>query len=63
MAGVVRAHGAAKKLRSKLIIGSEIVLADGLKLVVFAVDRQRMRALLPADHRARRAAPERRISR
>ncbi|HUF80975.1 MAG TPA: error-prone DNA polymerase, partial [Burkholderiales bacterium] len=43
MAGVVRAHEAVKKLppedRPKLIIGTEITLEDGLKLVLLATNR------------------------
>jgi error-prone DNA polymerase len=39
LAGVVRAHVAAKQAGLKLIIGSEIVLTDGLKLVLLAQDR------------------------
>ena len=33
MAGVVRAHGAAKKLSFDLMVGSEITCVDGLKIV------------------------------
>jgi error-prone DNA polymerase len=40
VAGVVRAHEAAKKLSLPLIIGSEIRLDDGLKLVLLAADRE-----------------------
>src|SRR5262245_42903142 len=36
MAGVVRAHDAAKKLGLKLIIGSEFRTSDGLHLVLLA---------------------------
>jgi len=39
LAGVVRAHGAAKALGLKLLIGTEIRLADGPKLVLLARDR------------------------
>lgn len=39
LAGVVRAHLAARKHAIKLIIGSEFVLEDGLKLVLLATDR------------------------
>ena len=38
-AGVVRAHVAAKKLGTKLIIGTEIKLVDGMKLVFLAQNR------------------------
>jgi error-prone DNA polymerase len=39
-AGVVRAHGAAKECGLPLILGSEIRLADGPKLVLLATDRE-----------------------
>ena len=55
VAGVVRAHGAAKKSGLKLVIGSEIVLADGLEVVVLAVDRLSYGALCRLISRARRA--------
>ncbi len=38
MAGVVRAHAAAKQLGFKLIIGSEFQLDDGLRFVLLAPD-------------------------
>ncbi len=39
LAGVVRAHLAAKTAEVKLIVGSEFTLADGLQLVLIAPDR------------------------
>ena len=39
MAGAVRAHVAAKPLGLKLIIGSELLLAGGMKLVLLAQNR------------------------
>jgi error-prone DNA polymerase len=39
-AGIVRAHTAAKELALKLIVGTEIRLSDGLKLVILATNRQ-----------------------
>jgi len=39
-AGVVRAHGAAKECGLPLVIGSEIRLAGGLKLVLLATNRE-----------------------
>ena len=39
LAGVVRAHVAAKVAGLKLIVGSEITLADGMKLVLLARNR------------------------
>src|SRR5438105_6386035 len=38
VAGVVRAHVAAKEAGLKLIIGTELTLADGLKLVLLAAN-------------------------
>ena len=38
-AGIVRAHEAAGEHGLKLIIGSEIRISDGLKLVLLAADR------------------------
>ena len=40
LAGAVRAHVAAKELGLPLIIGSEIKLEDGPKLVLLATDRE-----------------------
>jgi error-prone DNA polymerase len=40
VAGVVRAHLAAKECGLKLIVGTEITLADGIKLVLLAADRE-----------------------
>jgi error-prone DNA polymerase len=40
LAGVVRAHVQAKECGLKLIIGTELTLADGLKLVLLATDRR-----------------------
>jgi error-prone DNA polymerase len=39
VAGIVRAHVAAKALGLKLLVGTEIALADGPKLVLLAADR------------------------
>ncbi|MFV2055771.1 MAG: error-prone DNA polymerase [Thiohalomonadales bacterium] len=39
LSGVVRAHVAAKQTSLKLLIGSEFILADGLKLVLLATSR------------------------
>ncbi len=59
VAGVVRAHGAAKETpQTKLIVGSELVLADGPKLVVLAPDRPSYAALCGLLSTARRAAPK-----
>jgi error-prone DNA polymerase len=40
VAGVVRAHEAAKETGLKLLIGSEVQLQDGPKLVLLAADRE-----------------------
>ena len=40
LAGVVRAHLAAKEVGLKLVIGSEFTLTDGLKLALYATDRE-----------------------
>ncbi|HEY5568987.1 MAG TPA: error-prone DNA polymerase [Gammaproteobacteria bacterium] len=39
VAGVVRAHTAARKLPIKLVVGSELTSTEGLHLVVLAADR------------------------
>ena len=38
-AGIVRAHVAAKQVGVKLLIGTELVLADGMRLVLLAQNR------------------------
>ena len=58
VAGVVRAHGAAKDAGLKLIVGSEITLADGLRLVLLAKDLAGYETLCGLITRARRAAPK-----
>ena len=58
VAGVVRAHGAAKELKLKLIIGSELTLADGMRLVLLAQDIRGYENLCELITRARRAAPK-----
>jgi error-prone DNA polymerase len=45
LAGIVRAHVAAKDRSFKLIVGSEVRLEDGLKLVLLAPDRKAYGAL------------------
>ncbi len=45
LAGVVRAHVAAKECGLKLLIGTEVRLADGLKAVLLATDRRAYGAL------------------
>jgi error-prone DNA polymerase len=56
VAGIVRAHAAAKAAALKLVVGSELTLTDGLKIVVLAVDRRSYAALCRLITRARRAA-------
>ncbi len=56
LAGVVRAHVAARAVQLKLIIGSEIQLADGPKLVLLATNIAGYGNLSELITRARRAA-------
>jgi DNA-directed DNA polymerase III PolC len=55
LAGVVRAHVAAKQHDLPLIIGSEFTCADALKFVALATDRASYGALSRLISRARRA--------
>src|SRR5271165_5958168 len=55
LAGVVRAHIAAKQHELPLIIGTELRCADELKLVALATDRASYGALCRLISRARRA--------
>jgi error-prone DNA polymerase len=57
LAGIVRAHVAARKTGLKLIVGSEVLLQDGLRLILLAPDRQAYGALssLITDGRRRAA--------
>jgi error-prone DNA polymerase len=56
VAGVVRAHSAARRAGLKLGIGSEFRLVDGLRLVVLAADRSGYADLCALITRGRRAA-------
>ncbi|HVP09008.1 MAG TPA: error-prone DNA polymerase [Burkholderiales bacterium] len=56
LAGIVRAHVAAKDARLKLIAGSELRLEDGPKLVLLAPDRAAYGALAALITAARRRA-------
>jgi error-prone DNA polymerase len=58
LAGIVRAHGAAKDLPLKLVIGSEFVFAEALQVVALAADRSAYSALCRLITKARRAAPK-----
>ena len=56
VAGVVRAHTAAKRRQLKLIIGAEFQLRCGLKFVALAIDRHGYGRLCRLITRGRRAA-------
>ena len=56
VAGVVRAHTAAKELRLKLLVGSEFRCHDGLHVVVIAENRAGYAALCSLITAGRRAA-------
>ena len=56
LAGVVRAHSAARDLPLKLIIGSEFELKDGLKIVVLAPSREAYGTLSAFISHGRRGA-------
>jgi DNA-directed DNA polymerase III PolC len=58
LAGVVRAHLAAKELELSLIIGSEFNCIDELKIVALATDRESYGALCRLISKARRASPK-----
>jgi error-prone DNA polymerase len=58
MAGAVRAHVAAKEHGLPLILGSELTLADGLRVVCLATSRAGYAALCRLITRGRRAAPK-----
>jgi len=58
VAGVVRAHVAARNRSLKLIVGAELRLTCGLKLAALAIDRGGYGRLCRLITRARRAAPK-----
>jgi error-prone DNA polymerase len=58
LAGVVRAHEAAKEHGVRLIIGSEIRCDDGLQMVLLATDHRGYTAICELITLARRAAPK-----
>ncbi len=58
LAGVVRAHVAAKEHGLPLIIGTELKCVDELKLVVLATDRASYGAMSRLISKARRASPK-----
>jgi error-prone DNA polymerase len=55
-AGVVRAHVAAKRCGLKLIMGSEVMLEDGVKLVLIATNRRSYGAISSVITTGRRRA-------
>ncbi len=58
VAGVVRAHAAAKEVGLPLVIGSEVQLADGPKLVLLAEHRDGYGALCELITRGRMRSPK-----
>ena len=56
LAGIVRAHVAAKENKLKLVVGSEFRLRDGLRLVLLAPDRKAYGALSSLITTGRRRA-------
>jgi error-prone DNA polymerase len=56
LAGIVRAHAAAREARLPLIVGSEFTLTDGLRLVCLATSRRGYGALSRLITKGRRAA-------
>jgi error-prone DNA polymerase len=58
VAGVVRAHAAAKRCRLPIIVGSEFELECGLRFVALAPDRLAYGRLARLITRGRRAAPK-----
>ncbi|RMD78198.1 MAG: DNA polymerase III subunit alpha, partial [Gammaproteobacteria bacterium] len=58
VAGAVRAHRAAREAGLQLILGSELALAEGPRLVLLAPDREAWGDLCQILTRARRRAPK-----
>ena len=58
LAGVVRAHLAAKAHALALIVGAEFVCGCGLKVIALATSRRGYAALSRLISRARRASPK-----
>jgi len=56
LSGAVRAHVAAKSAGLPLVIGTEVTLADGVKLVLYATDRASYGNLSQLITRGRRSA-------
>jgi error-prone DNA polymerase len=62
LAGVVRAHLAAREHGLKLVVGAEFRLADGTQLALLATDRRSYGALAALITTGRRRAPKGRYS-
>ena len=58
VAGVVRAHVEARRLGLKLIVGTELMLTNGLKLVLLATDRASYGRMSGLITRARMRTPK-----
>src|SRR6516165_618264 len=58
VAGVVRAHVAAKKIGLKLLIGAEVTMADASPVLLWAMNRQGYGRLCRLLTRGRRLAPK-----
>jgi len=58
VAGVVRAHVVAKEAGLKLIIGTELTLVDGMKLLLLVCNIRGYETLCELITKARRAAPK-----
>jgi len=58
LAGIVRAHTAARACQLKLIIGSEFVLAEGTRLLLLAPDLAAYRQISALISRARLRSPK-----
>ncbi len=56
LAGAVRAHVAAREMGLKLLLGTELTLLDGIRLVVYATDRSTYGDLAQLITRGRRKA-------
>ncbi len=56
LAGIVRAHVAAKAAHFKLIVGAEFALVDGLRLLLLAPERNAYGDLCELISRGRRNA-------
>ena len=58
LAGVVKAHVAAKRCGIKLIIGSEFNLVEGIRLIALAPSREAYAELSGLISRSRRRSPK-----